>query len=213
MISPENTGLLEEDYEAKDPLSPLGKHAYAELELIREKGDIDNMPVVTEYSQLIINLVNAFGFSKDTNKAYVAKTIAETVEYLCMGRTLLPIYGDDKEWIDISAVIGNECYQNSRNSHIFKNSKGACVFNNAMIWKTDKGETWSGIAYTNEGKRVGSSQGIISFPFEPKAFLVDVDEEVNDEGKTILIIKDYEQVKEALEYYVKYDYNKVEVNE
>ena len=104
---------------------------------------------------------------------------------------LAPLTGQDDEWNE----IGNDTFQNNRNSAVFKEG-GKAYYIDAITWRTQTGSTWGGSA---DGIR--SRQFIKAFPFTPKKFIVDVIEEEVKKDDWLFHIKDREQLKSVAEYY------------
>jgi hypothetical protein len=94
-------------------------------------------------------------------------------------------------------------WQNKRCSGVFKEKKdSAPYYIDAIIWKTPNGATYTGGANHN-GERILSRQEIKKFPFEPKSFVVDVDEEEVAPDDWVLHVKDPKQLEEVFKYYKK----------
>jgi hypothetical protein len=84
---------------------------------------------------------------------------------------------------------------------VFMNGDGEAWYLDAIVWKTQKGSTWTGNAYDQHGRQYSSRQFIKSFPFEPKTFVVDVIEREISKDDWEFMIKDESQLSEVFQYY------------
>ncbi len=152
-------------------------------------------------------------FSSQTYNNLIERNLAKTIFVtLANQKPLTPITCDDMEWNDVSEYSNRETYQNKRLSAVFKEGKdGLPYYINAIIWKDQKGVTWSGSALTKDGEKIRSGQNI-RLPFEPKTFYVDVESVEVAEDDWENYIKDESQLKEVFDYYDKKDYNLKEQN-
>jgi len=104
--------------------------------------------------------------------------------------TLSPLTGNDDEWSDVlderSSSDTKMLFQNTRDSRVFKDEKGA-YFLNAIVWQ----EIVNGDSYHFTDRN--SKRYIKSFPFTPKTFYVKIDEKRN--------VLDTEEYNKANEYY------------
>jgi hypothetical protein len=155
-------------------MSNLLKHAERELTLIGYDGkDEYNNMVKSAIMELIAT------FAKQGHSGFSAPYVINVVTKLAKFEVLSPLTGADDEWNDVSDGL----WQNNRDSAVFK-AKDGCYFINAFVW-VDK-ET---CGYTNK-----KSRGYIkSFPFIPKTFHINVD----DDGNPI----NQAEMDEASKYY------------
>lgn len=184
------------------------RHAKMELDvLFKIFNTKENPPLIKDFVHEILALVNKFGHSGQSGGSapYVANSIAEAVRKLCLFKTLAPITGDDDEWGLVGDrysrdIDSNMMYQNKRLSSIFKGRNGKVWYLDAITWRTQNGNTWSGSA-SIKGQRINSHQYIKSFPFDPKKFIVDVIETEVNPGDFMFEVKDEQQLVEVFNYY------------
>lgn len=155
-------------------MSNLLKHAERELTLIGYDGkDEYNNMVKSAIMELIAN------FAKQGHSGFSAPYVINVVAKLAKFEVLSPLTGADDEWSHVS----EDLWQNNRDSAVFKD-KNSCYYIDAFVW-VDK----EGSGYTNR-----KSRGYIkSFPFTPKTFHINVD----DDGNPI----NQAEMNEALKYY------------
>lgn len=197
--------------------------AKAELDILVKSAGPENRPIIEEFIPEILALCDKFGNSGQSggSASYTAEALSEVLRNLCLQKSICPITGIDEEWVDVSSYadsFSDIVYQNKRCSALFKNKDGRCWYLDAIIWKTQNDETWSGNAIlpnesslTNSagkpmmqfpypGIQIQGYQHIKSFPFEPKTFYVDVFQVFNGSGFDLYII-DKKQLEEVVEYY------------
>lgn len=140
-------------------------------------------------------------FSKQGHSGASASRVISLFKTVVSYKNLMPLTGENKEWNEISETRKG-LFQNNRVSSVFKkNNKAYYLY--AIIWKTQKGSTWSGNAKTEDGEEIRSRQYIKSFPFMPKTFYIDVIEKEISKGNWEFTVKDRNQLKEVFEYYNK----------
>ena len=178
--------------------------------------------IVLEFKNEILALVNKFGNSGQSGGSapYVSQIISNVVKKLCMQQSISPIMGTDDEWNDVSEISDEKIgtiFQNKRNSAIFKDNTGA-YYLDAIVFEGENGNRFtSGSVDLPEpvepinGLKIGSSQYIKEFPFEPKTFYINVIEtewadkeqtkQENGGGWWTSVIKDETQLNDVFEYY------------
>lgn len=160
-------------------MSNLIKHAERELTLIGYDGkdEYNNMAKAA-----IMELLATF--AKQGHSGFSASYVINIMTKLAKFEVLSPLTGADDEWNDVTEMSGGDkLFQNNRDSAVFKD-KDSCYYINAFVW-VDK----EGSGYTNR-----KSRGYIkSFPFTPKTFHINVD----DDGNPI----NQAEMDEALKYY------------
>lgn len=121
-------------------------------------------------------------------------------EKLAKQEPIAPIMCTDDEWNDISNYGDDPDFQNNRCSAVFKKGiEGKPYYLDAIVWRGEKNDTFTGSVKNSKGERITSSQNI-KIPFTPKTFYIDVvDYEINDD--IVHIIKDDSQLKEVWKYY------------
>ena len=111
--------------------------------------------------------------------------IVKVIEKLLKQEPLGGVENTDDEWNSLSSFGDDESYQNNRLSSVFKQGKdGRPYYLDAIVFRNpEKNYTFTsgsvdlpGNAEDGEGGKIGSSQYIKEFPFEPKTFVIDVDE-------------------------------------
>jgi len=193
------------------------KHAQREFEILEaswDKTDEDKKPIVLEFKDEILALVDKFGESGQSGGSapFVAGAISTAIKHLCMFEIMSPLTGAEDEWTDISYIQGqpgSSVYQNKRDGAIFKdlNNKGQAQYLNAIIWQGP--DEWD--SFTGRVDGVHSALIIKEFPFRPKRFYIDVTRERNDtdpdrvscgDGDYIYHIKDRSQLDQVRELYI-----------
>lgn len=176
--------------------------AERELDILVKSAQPDNRPIIEPFIPEILALVDKFGKSGQSGGSapYTAGALSEAVKKLCLQKPICEITGMEDEWGECAENV----FQNSRCSALFKDGKDAQAhYLDAIIWKTENGTTWGGVAYLND-KKVLSRQYVKSFPFTPKTFFIDVIEKEVAKDDWEFYIKDEAQLKEVFEYYNEY---------
>jgi hypothetical protein len=167
----------------------LESHAERELKLagIHEK-DADYGGMLYEAVMELVRVFAAQGHSGSS----ASRTI-DLFSKVAGYKNLIPITGADHEWND----VGNDMLQNNRVSSVFKEkSTGRAYYLDAIVWRTPNGGAWSGKA-----SGVSSRQYIRSFPFIPKTFYIDVNEEEVAKDDWVFHIKDMKHLEAVRKYY------------
>lgn len=178
---------LKENKEEEE--SGLIRHAERELKLagMHEKdSDYDGM-----LYDAVMELVKVF--SKQGYSGASAMRTLQLFEKIASYKNLTPLTGKDDEWNE----IGENVFQNNRESSVFKDGKnGEAYYMNAIIWRSEDGLTYNGIT-----GGINSRQYIKSFPFTPKTFYIDVIKTEISKENFDFEIKDMSQLDIALEHY------------
>jgi len=184
--------------------SKTGSKAQEELEILIKSVPDNDKCIIEEFIPEILALVDKFGKSGQSGGSapYVSAFLADVVKKLCMQEPISPVTGIDDEWGDVEAGQDKTIYQNKRCSALFKENNKAHYLD-AIVWKTQKGSTWSGSAQLSNGKEILSRQFIKGFPFTPKTFFVDVIEEETSKDNWVFHVKDESQLDKVFEYYEK----------
>ena len=181
--------------------------AERELDILSKSNkDPENRPIIEQFRDEILSLVDKFGNSGQSGGSapYTASAISQAVEKLCLQKPICPITGIEDEWMDVadsgdgSRSKNNIVYQNMRCGALFKNGDGKVWYLDAIVWKDEKGLTWSGSAQLPNGEKVFTRQFIRKFPFEPKTFYVDIEVKKDDWE---FYVKDEKQLEEVFSYY------------
>lgn len=173
-------------------MSNLVKHAEAELKLaglFDKDSDYDG-----GLGEAVLELVKVF--AKQGHSGFSASRTIQLFERVANYKTLKPLTGEDSEWNDVSEMSGEPQWQNNRDSRVFKDKDGKVTALEAIVWRTQKGSTWSGTA---DG--ISSKQEIQGFPFTHKTFYVDVTEEEVSPDNWEFHINDRTQLDEVFEHY------------
>ena len=184
--------------------SNLSNYAQTEIEtairLAKETGD---SLIIQEFVPEILSLVEKFAQSGQSGGSapYTAGAIVSALKKLLMFQPLAPVTGEDDEWENSFEPNG---YQNKRCFALFKNGKnGDPYYLNAIVFKDQKGLTWTGSATLANGEKLYSKQFIKEFPFEPKTFVIDIiDKEIAPDDWEFCV-KDDTQLEEVYNYYKK----------
>jgi hypothetical protein len=190
----------------------------------KAKAEGNGTPIIKEFIPEVKALVKKFADSGQSGGSapFTTSVILKVIEKLLKQEPLGGIDGTDDEWVSLSDMGDNESYQNSRLSSVFKNGKdGKPYYLDAIVFKVkDKDYTFTSgsvdlpdLAGDGKGGKIGSSQYIKSFPFEPKTFIIEVDEKEyrkNEDGSLTpedgggwweSWVKDPSQLDEVWEYY------------
>lgn len=136
-------------------------------------------------------------FSKQGHSGSSAPFCVKYFKELAMFRPLSPIKCTDNEWNEIE----KNRYQNIRLSSVFKEGKkGFPYYLDAIVWRNQKGHTYTGTALDKKGNEIRSRQ-FIKLPFRPKTFYIDVIEKEIEEESYEFYIKNEEQLKPVMDYY------------
>lgn len=182
-------------------MSNLIEHAKQELQAIgyppldREQENGPNKWI----QENILELLEVFSKQGHSGSSapYVIKMFAKLADF----KPLSPITGKDDEWSN--DISGNDTFQNKRLSSVFKEGKdGKPYYLDAIIWRTQRGTTYTGSAFDSKGNKIMSRQ-YIKLPFQPKSFVVDVIEREVAKDDWELYIKDDSQLDEVFKYYEK----------
>jgi hypothetical protein len=172
--------------------SNLLKHARKELQVagLFDKDSDYNGGI----GEAVIELIDVF--SNQGHSGGSASMVRRIFNKLSNYETITPLNGKDDEWNLIN--VETNCYQNNRNSAVFKEGKdGQAYYIHAISWKTQKGTTWHGT--TSSG--ISSNQYIKSFPFMPITFCIDVIEEEIKKDDWLLHIKNEKDLDKVREVY------------
>lgn len=144
-------------------------------------------PIVKEFVPEIQALVKKFADSGQSGGSapFTTSVIVKVIEKLLKQEPLGGVENTDDEWNSLSDFGDKESFQNKRLSSVFKEGKdGTPYYLDAIVFRNpEKNYTFTsgsvdlpGNADDGEGGKIGSSQYIKEFPFEPKTFVIDVDE-------------------------------------
>lgn len=203
------------------------RKAQVELEILtKTHTDPENRPVIEEFKNEILELVDKFGKSGQSGGSapFVAGAICHALKKLLLQDPICSITGIEEEWVNVADKgSGIPRFQNSRCSAMFKdNRNGKSYYLDAIVWKGDRPhDTFCGRVYLDDKKweLIGSRQ-YVRFPFTPKTFYIDVvrvpisKEDAESRGLHYIentaddcyysVVKDKKQLKKVWEYYDKY---------
>ena len=200
-----------------------GLTSKADYELDRlvksSKGDLIITPFIPEVKALIQKFADSG--QSGGSAPFTSAVIIDVIKKLLNHEPLGGIHNTDDEWNSLDVFGDDESYQNNRLSSVFKKGKdGRPYYLDAIVFRNpNKNYTFTsgsvdlpGLANEKMGK-IGSAQYIKSFPFEPKTFVIDVDEKEyrkNEDGSLTpeegggwweSWVKDPKQLEEVWEYY------------
>ena len=143
--------------------------------------------LIAEFVPEIEALVDKFGNSGQSGGSapFTAGAIVDTIKKMLAREPLGEgIMCTDDEWNDISIYEdekpGKGSFQNNRLSSVFKEGKaGRPYYLNSIVWKpVGKDYTFTGRVSLAEGsnEEIGSMHYIKNLPFQPKTFVIDVEE-------------------------------------
>ena len=169
-------------------MSNLVKHAKKELELagLFEKDGMYNGGIGVAVLEMI-ELFSSQGHS-GMSASIVRGVFSELADF----KPITPLRGIEKEW--------TEAGQNKRCSAVFKDDDGGYSYLDALTFKNQEGNYFTGSAIDKNGERVSSRQKI-KFPFAPKTFIIDVKEKELSKNDWEFYVKDQKQLDEALKYF------------
>jgi len=202
----------------------VSKADYELDRLIKRAEENGGTPIIKEFVPEVKALVKKFADSGQSGGSapFTTSVILNVIEKLLKQEPLGGVENTEDEWNSLSHFGDKESYQNNRLSSVFKEGKdGRPYYLNAIVFRSPgKNYTFTsgsvdlpGLAGDKIGGKIGSSQYIKSFPFEPKTFVIDVDEKeyrklkdgtlVEEEGGGWWEswVKDPKQLDEVWEYY------------
>lgn len=177
---------------AQEEIERVVRHA-------RSKGDT---AIIEDFVPEILALVDKFGNSGQSGGSapYTAGAIVEALKKLLMFQPISPVTNEAADWFEPMDGM----FQNKRCYGLFKESQDSKPYYlDAMIWRTPKGATYSGSAW-HGSERLRSRQYVKTWPFEPKTFIVDVDEHEVAPDDWEFYVKDAKQLQEVFDYYEKF---------
>jgi len=202
----------------------VSKADYELDRLIKRAEEKGGTPIIKEFVPEVKALVKKFADSGQSGGSapFTTSVILNVIEKLLKQEPLGGVENTEDEWDSLSRFGDKESYQNNRLSSVFKEGKdGRPYYLNAIVFRSPgKNYTFTSgsvdlpeLAGDKIGGKIGSSQYIKSFPFEPKTFVIDVDEKeyrklkdgtlVEEEGGGWWEswVKDPKQLDEVWEYY------------
>lgn len=142
----------------KKPKGNYRLHAECELKALgydlNQKEEDPNKWIVEN----LFELLEVFG--KQGHSGFSAPYCIKMFAKLALFEPLCPLNGTDEEWNKVS----DECFQNRRCSHVFKDVDGRAYDINGKIFREPDGS-----CYTSKDSRV-----FIEFPYTPKKEYIDV---------------------------------------
>lgn len=147
-------------------MSNLRKHAMDEF---RASGWVDENGKWTDDMQEdicnhVLKLLEVF--SDEGHSGSTAPYTVDLFKKLAMFEPLVPLTGEDWEWVDVSGPSGYTLWQNKRCGHVFKDENGAYDVEGIVWWNwytdTETGEK-NKTHFTNKDSIVR-----VTFPYTPK---------------------------------------------
>lgn len=182
------------------------KYAAIELEILCKTV---KDPILKPFIPEILALCEKFGKAGQSGGSapVTATVISNSLKKLLLQEPICDITGVDEEWMDMSEFSdGEQLFQNKRCGTVFKNGKdGIPYYLDAIIWKNQDGQTFSGSSTLADGSKIYSRQYIKKFPFKPKSFYIDrFDIEVaKDDWESVVV--DEKQLKAVFKYYDRFE--------
>jgi hypothetical protein len=141
-------------------MSNLKNHAL--LEFKAAGWDLENDEMQKLICDQVLELLELFGnHGHSGSSAPYAINLFKT---LASYEPIVPLTGEDWEWIDQSYASGEPMWQNKRCGHVFKGADGRAYDIDGKIFREP-----NGACYTGRESRV-----YITFPYSPKSEYVDV---------------------------------------
>lgn len=103
-------------------------------------------------------------FSKQGHSGFSAPHCIDLFKKLASYEPLVPLSGNDEEWMDVGEMSGYPIWQNKRCHHVFKEGDGKAYDIDGIIFREP-----NGCSYTSKESRV-----YIDFPYTPTRKYVDV---------------------------------------
>jgi hypothetical protein len=154
--------------------------------LMRKSEERGETPIIREFVPEVKALVKRFAESGQSGGSapFTTSVILQVIEKLLKQEPLGGIDGTEDEWHHLGEFGDDEGYQNTRLSSVFKQGKnGRPYYLDAIVFKNpEKNYTFTSGSVDLPGEancecgKIGSSQYIKKFPFEPKTFVIEVDE-------------------------------------
>jgi hypothetical protein len=202
----------------------VSKADYELDRLLKKAKATGDTPIIEEFIPEVKALIKKFSDSGQSGGSapFTTSVIVQVIEKLLKQEPLGGIDGTDDEWESLEKYGDKGSYQNTRLSSVFKsNEDSRAYYLNAIVFKSpEKNYTFTSgsvdlpdLAEDQKGGKIGSCQYIKSFPFEPKTFIIDVDEKEyrkNEDGSLTLEegggwwesrVRDPKQLDEVWEYY------------
>lgn len=202
----------------------VSKAEYELDRLLRRSEEKGETPIIKEFVPEVMALVKKFADSGQSGGSapFTTSVIMQVIEKLLKQEPLGGVENTDDEWDSLSQFDYDDSYQNNRLSSVFKQGKdGQPYYLDAIVFKNpEKDYTFTSgsvdlpdLAGDGKGGKIGSAHYIKSFPFEPKTFIIEVDEkeyrklkdgtliEEDGGGWWESCVKDPSQLDQVWEYY------------
>lgn len=201
----------------------VSKAEYEVNRLLTNAESKGETPIIKEFVPEVMALVKKFADSGQSGGSapFTTSVILQVIEKLLKQEPLGGVENTDDEWNSLSDFGDTEGYQNNRLSSVFKQGKdGRPYYLDAIVFRNpEKDYTFTSGSVDlsrkagEKGEKIGSSHYIKSFPFEPKTFVIDVEEKEYRKNKDGSLtpeegggwweswVKDPKQLDEVWEYY------------
>jgi len=143
----------------------LRDHARVELEaagLFKQDSDYGGM-----LGDAVMELIATF--ADQGHSGFSASMTLEVFNRVARFEPLVPLSGDDNEWVEVDEQDGKPLYQNKRCGRVFKCGDQAYDIDGKVFREPN------GSGYTNSDSRVD-----VTFPYTPTTEYVDVPEEKDE---------------------------------
>jgi len=185
----------------------LSDWARNEMDLLHKSNPGKEL-LVTPFVPEILAVVDKFGQSGQSGGSapFTAGVIVSVLKKLLSYTPVAPIENGDDDWADLSDIGDPDMMQHKRCFSLFKDrgDEESPRYLNAITWRTPKNVTWSGSARCGD-EMIHSSQCVKEFPFEPKTFVIDVDDvQIGDDpDDREFVVKNPSDLDEVWNYYNK----------
>lgn len=187
-------------------MSNLLEHFRKEVEILHKKYPGEGL-VIDPYIKELEALIEVFANEghSGASAGFCGPIIADTIKKALAFEPLSGLTGEDEEWVEVGMEYGSPepCYQNKRNSAVFKDSKeGKPYYLDGLIWKEEGHGCWGGTAEIESGKILKSSVTIKDLDkFRSQRFYIDVKNISTIPEDCVFQILNPEQLKAAEEIY------------
>lgn len=180
----------------------LVEHAERELKLAKFNSDDF---VGGFINRSVMDLVKTF--EKQNLPSSAGDIILDIFNILVSGGILTPITGDDSEWKEIN-TDGNVEYQNIRDPHVIKSIDNQVRYTKGILLLYSDNSASFGKFYPTKEDAINNTNRIDgtvinSFPFTPKTFQIEVEDEMSSDGRYLVWAKHPDKLIDVWNHYSK----------